>query len=59
MFETHAAREGVGLKREQLTTSTPICDGLRPVFFRASATAPNMTISASPLAFAIVGFGGL
>jgi hypothetical protein len=57
--DAHAASDGVGLKREQLTTSMPIWSGFRPAFLSTSLTAPNITISASMRAFAMEMIGGV
>jgi hypothetical protein len=57
--DSHAASEGVGLKREQFTTSMPMFEGFSPVLFSTSATAPNITISASLRALAMLICGGV
>lgn len=54
-----AAREGVGLKREQLTTTASTSVGAHPASASASSTAPNMTSSASLRARSMEGTGGV
>uniref|UniRef100_A0A7C9CZH1 Uncharacterized protein n=1 Tax=Opuntia streptacantha TaxID=393608 RepID=A0A7C9CZH1_OPUST len=54
-----AESDGVGLNKLQFTTKIPISLGLTPVVAKRSSRAPNITSSASFLAAAIDGRGGI
>ncbi|RYQ87676.1 hypothetical protein Ahy_B09g095203 [Arachis hypogaea] len=59
LFTIIAESEGVGLNKLQFTTRTPISLGLIFVLAERLSKAPNITFSASSLAAAMEGVGGI